>query len=611
MNGKDLFLGLSYIDEKYIAEAEQALLPRRSLRRPLLLAAVLALTLLLVGCAVAYARIQMRLTQHNLPTAETPAASTTVAAQPQKNVLTDCYPQQLPAAYVLSGGAPSSHTTRTISYQDPAGKQLIFALSTDRPSDLVLAPPVEETTVQVGSWEGQLQMSERGAQSLSWHNTQDGYYANLYSDDLALDLRAIGESVSFGAPIPMAFLAKEGKLWDLWYPQQPPQGYQLSDVAPPAAGQQTLTYTAQDRRITYTVSLTADLSEQARTDGGTPIWEETTVAGHPAKLLSGKDTAQRCLFWQNPEEGFYAMLCTDDPAVDLVAMAETVGHGSALLVSDRHLGPDYTIAMEQNGEVYTGWEPIYPQNIPEGFSLSRVAEPAYGVQTICYEKDTGETLTYTLYFRLSQYGTAFEGMGQPESVDICGHRGYLSENRLIWTDEDKGLGFCLEIQGEEPLDLIAIAESVALGPEQEPTNAGKIQQALEQLGDYQPTALPDGLVQTELTGFPQEKEEGYAYVLRWYVSPKTNRQLTLAYASYQPDGTPIEERLRIFLGGQEESIQWHTTQGHPGGSVQSGANAKVIWCLEQEQTGIQFTLTSSDYSTEQLLKIAESVQEGG
>ena len=61
MNGKELFLGLSYINRKYIEEAEKDTVSsfsdkkRSRLRSPLLIAAMIALTLLLVGCAVAYA----------------------------------------------------------------------------------------------------------------------------------------------------------------------------------------------------------------------------------------------------------------------------------------------------------------------------------------------------------------------------------------------------------------------------------------------------------------------------------------------------------------------------------------------------------------------------
>lgn len=64
MNGKDIFLGMKYIGEDLIDEAEYGTFSqksraekevrRHSLRRPLLIAAVIALTVLLVGCAVAY-----------------------------------------------------------------------------------------------------------------------------------------------------------------------------------------------------------------------------------------------------------------------------------------------------------------------------------------------------------------------------------------------------------------------------------------------------------------------------------------------------------------------------------------------------------------------------
>lgn len=57
MNGKDIFIGLSYIDRRLIEEAESDMLPanaRKVFRRPLLAAALIALTLLLVGCGVVY-----------------------------------------------------------------------------------------------------------------------------------------------------------------------------------------------------------------------------------------------------------------------------------------------------------------------------------------------------------------------------------------------------------------------------------------------------------------------------------------------------------------------------------------------------------------------------
>lgn len=59
MTGKDLMIGLSDISPKYYKELEtasiEATTKHRTLRRPLLIAAVISLLLLLVGCAVVYA----------------------------------------------------------------------------------------------------------------------------------------------------------------------------------------------------------------------------------------------------------------------------------------------------------------------------------------------------------------------------------------------------------------------------------------------------------------------------------------------------------------------------------------------------------------------------
>ena len=65
MNGKDIFLGLKYIGADLVEEAEYGSFlntaeknteakTRRTIRRPLLIAAAIAMALLLVGCAVVY-----------------------------------------------------------------------------------------------------------------------------------------------------------------------------------------------------------------------------------------------------------------------------------------------------------------------------------------------------------------------------------------------------------------------------------------------------------------------------------------------------------------------------------------------------------------------------
>lgn len=57
MNGKDLLIAMGDISPKYYQEAEFETMAfsRKGIRRPLLIAALIAMMLLLVGCAVAYA----------------------------------------------------------------------------------------------------------------------------------------------------------------------------------------------------------------------------------------------------------------------------------------------------------------------------------------------------------------------------------------------------------------------------------------------------------------------------------------------------------------------------------------------------------------------------
>ncbi|OLA36218.1 MAG: hypothetical protein BHW31_06850 [Firmicutes bacterium CAG:110_56_8] len=531
MNGKELLLGLSYISPKYIEEAKNhsASQKRIRFRKPLLIAAVIALTLLLVGCAVAaYARIHMRLVQHNVPT--TAQTDEDVPdATPARSVIASCYPRQLPEGYRLAEGSPLNHTTRNLCYRNDAGKMISFTISTSQAIEGVLAPPREETSFTVSGWDAVLQTSEKGAQTLSWHNEADGYYAGLFTQDMAVDLKAVAESVDSGEELPMSFLCRQGKIWNIWYPRQIPEGYACTDVAPCGNGGQEIRYTcdASGSVISYHVSLTTDLSAISDPPRDSCVWEELPVAGQPARMMT-TSSGLRLLFWKNEQEGFNAMLSVEDDAVDILAMAESAAPGEPLEVTSNYLGPDYTIELEQDASSYVGWEPVYPQSVPEGYEITFVAEPAYGEQSIDYENDAGDTLTYTLYFRLSQWGRQFDGMGQPEQVKINGNVGYKSPGELVWTDAARGFGFSLRASGD--VDLIAVAESVGIGPELKPTRWDDIRKALEQLGDYQITALPDGMVEDGLTGAPLENaDDWYSYVRRWYFDPKTNQDIYLEY----------------------------------------------------------------------------------
>ena len=607
MNGKELLLGLSYISPKYIEEAKNYSVSQKRIRfrKPLLIAAVIALTLLLVGCAVAaYARIHMRLVQHNVPTTaqtDKDVSDTT----PARSVIAGCYPQQLPEGYRLAEGSPLNHTTRNLCYRNDAGEMISFTISTSQAIEGVLAPPREETSLTVSGWDAVLQTSEKGAQTLSWHNEADGYYAGLFTQDMAVDLKPVAESVDFGEELPMSFLCRQGKIWSIWYPRRIPEGYACTDVAPCGNGGQEIRYTcdASGSVISYHVSLTTDLSAISDPPRDSCVWEELTVAGQPARMMT-TSSGLRLLFWKNEQEGFNAMLSVEDDAVDILAMAESAAPGEPLEVTSNYLGPDYTIELEQDASSYVGWEPVYPQSVPEGYEITFVAEPAYGEQSIDYENDAGDTLTYTLYFRLSQWGRQFDGMGQPEQVKINGNVGYKSPGELVWTDAARGFGFSLRASGD--VDLIAVAESVGIGPELKPTRWDDIRKALEQLGDYQITALPDGMVEDGLTGAPLENaDDWYSYVRRWYFDPKTNQDIYLEYESYVTDCTDMEDVLQMLIGTGGNPV---TVHGCTGAALQNGESAAVVWLIGTPEKGISFRLSSSSFTAEALLPIAESVQ---
>ena len=145
------------------------------------------------------------------------------------------------------------------------------------------------------------------------------------------------------------------------------------------------------------------------------------------------------------------------------------------------------------------------------------------------------------------------------------------------------------------------------GPELTPTDADKTEKALEQLGDYQITALPKGMVEDGLTGRPLENDgDWYSYVRRWYFDRKTNQAIYFEYESYVADDTPPEEIARMFIGqGNNRMI---TVNGCVGAALQDEARASVVWVKGDEAKGTLFKLSSNDFPVDALLKMAESVQ---
>jgi len=324
------------------------------------------------------------------------------------------------------------------------------------------------------------------------------------------------------------------------------------------------------------------------------------------EMRKRNQSTQRTLFWENKEEGFYAFLETMDESVDLVAIAESVGPGEIMEVSKSYLGPDFTIELEQEPATFIEWQSVYPQKIPVGYELEYVGDPAYGQQSIEWKNHQGDLISYTLYFRLGRYGREFEGSGEPEAVSINGHTGYKTGNSLLWTDEELGFAYDLRVTGD--VDLITLAQSVAPGPELPVTNSNFTAKALEQLGDYRITALPDNMIEDGLSGVPLEGEDDwYSYVRRWYYDKTDNDQVYFTYETYVTECSTEEEVLRLCVSGMTEP-EFVTIHGYPGITLQDGDRAYVAWMNGDVSKGVSFQLFSEQYTVEELLKMANSVQ---
>ena len=611
MNGKDLFLGMNYVKAKYIEEAETVteLKEERKIipfRKVMLIAAAIALlAITITACAYAIQRIKMNLVQHNVP-AQTEIIVTD-GEQPTEtmpvNVLTDCYPQSIPAGYQISCGEQLTYNSRNLQYSNESGNTITFWISTEKADEEVaLRPPVEETVVSIKGFESNLRSNE-GAQVLSWENPEDGYYATLFTDDVSMDLVAMANSVDVGSTIPMSIWYRNGAQWDPWYPKVLPEGYICKDVSSVSYGQQVIRYeNGNDGYIRYGISTLRDLAPTEISDQS--YWEEVEVNGKPARIQRNQ-TTQRALFWQNETEDFYAFLETKDETVDLVSLAENMAPGPKMEVSRSYLGPDYTIELEQDPNVYVEWQSVYPKSIPEEYELEYVGTRAYGEQTIEWKNSEGDTITYILYFRLGQYERQFEGIGQPEPVIVNGLAGFKTGNSLLWADGNLGFGYELWTTGE--VDLIALAESVGPGPELAPTN-DKTAVALEELGDYQLTELPDNMIEDGISGSPLEDGgDWYSYVRRWYYDTTNNDHVYFTYETYSTDCNTEQEVLQLFVPVFTEP-EFSSVQGYPAITLQDEHRAHVAWMIGDVNKGVSFQLYSEQFTVEELIKMAESVQ---
>ena len=252
-------------------------------------------------------------------------------------------------------------------------------------------------------------------------------------------------------------------------------------------------------------------------------------------------------------------------------------------------------------EEYIGLGSCRPTWVPEGYHLSFVSAKAFGRQTVVYETDTSSN---TLDFRMTRGSAAtdivIEEVIREEAVTVGPLPGTLYTAAtgiqvLLWADGEKGIGYDLWTN-DASIDLLRVAQSVQPDPELRPTKEDRFQLALEELGDYQITGLPDRYSETEFIASPREDGGGwYAYVKRWYTNTQQNVTIFFQYESFSLADGVTAEAVGIPAQGPD------TVQGMPA----AVSDDQIVWVDWENQ--VVFQISHDGLGAEQLQKLADSV----
>ena len=315
----------------------------------------------------------------------------------------------------------------------------------------------------------------------------------------------------------------------------------------------------------------------------------------------------------------------------VIALA-TVLMGSAIAALVAMKTGDVKV-MTENGEIHEGekveFEEVhdvfielgswYPQDIPEGYTMTFVSDGApYQNQNIIYKNNAGDEIWYWIYIADPASDAEVYDILSKTEVEINGQDGILYEQvgnyrTLVWINEDQGFGFKLNTTDSD-VDLIAMAESTAEGEPLTPSRSEETKQAIAELGDFSPTYLPEGFEEQGVQASPLPDGGGwYSYVRKWYVNKEENTRIYFEYETYVIDkeaGYTDDARtvcsfwipgcdiLRGIMVGDEVKIN---------GMYGIASGNHIAWA--DPETHRVFHLTSEDILGDDLLKVAQSITE--
>lgn len=274
------------------------------------------------------------------------------------------------------------------------------------------------------------------------------------------------------------------------------------------------------------------------------------------------------------------------------------------------------IDYRRTGNEYLELGDYYPQELPEGYTCSFVSDKAMGFRRLVFENADGE-FAFDLTMELGSEGLQkiITDVVAEEAVTVGTCPGTLYTTQyggrcLTWFDEEAGVGFFMSAN-DAAVDLLAIARTVAPGEPRTPSRAAGEQKALEELGDYRLTGLPENYSQTDFMASPLEDGGGwYAYVRRWYGDGvSTDSTVYFEYEHFtlvddtlpEHETAPVEntpETILEYQGGGEPT----TVQGMPA-AVTDGRISWVDWDAQ-----VVFSIFAEQFGREELIALAESVQ---
>ena len=259
-----------------------------------------------------------------------------------------------------------------------------------------------------------------------------------------------------------------------YYPQQIPDGYELTFVSSGTP--------LQNREIRYEngsggmIRFDLYLGDPASCVEVFEIEEKTelTVNGLPGILYVQKGE-RRTLVWADEDLGYGFVLRVNDPAVDILPMAESVAEGEALKPTHSE---ETRKALEELGDYSPKYLPAgYEELEVQGWPIMEDGWYSYvrkwyvnkaENKTIYFEYETYKIVTEDGYTDDAKTAASFYIPGYvsrreeivAEDVEISGMVGIQSDNHIAWADDTTHQVFHLyseDVSGEE---LLKVAQSV-------------------------------------------------------------------------------------------------------------------------------------------------------